>query len=142
LSVLTGTCSWADKTLVEESDWYPQRTMTPEERLRYYASQFPLTEIDSTYYAPPAERQARLWAERTPQGFRFNVKAYSLLTGHPTRPRSLWPDLREQLPEETLEKRNIYASHLSTDALEEAWRRFDGALRPLHEAGKLGAVLF
>ena len=142
MSVLTGTCSWADKTLVEESDWYPQRTMTPEERLRYYASQFPLTEIDSTYYAPPAERQARLWAERTPEGFRFNVKAYSLLTGHPTRPRSLWPDLREELPEEALEKRNIYASHLSADALEEAWRRFDGALRPLHEAGKLGAVLF
>jgi uncharacterized protein YecE (DUF72 family) len=140
--ILTGTCSWADKTLVEESDWYPQRTMTPEERLRYYASQFPLTEIDSTYYAPPAERQAQLWAERTPPGFCFNVKAYSLLTGHPTRPRSLWSDLRDELSEEELSKRNIYAARLGAEALEEAWRRFDGALRPLHDAGKLGAVLF
>src|SRR5207302_4429832 len=97
--ILTGSCSWTDRTLIE-SDWYPQRTMSSEDRLRYYAQQFPLTEIDSTYYAPPAEQQARLWAERTPKGFRFDVKAYSLLTGHPTRPNSLWKDLREQLAPE------------------------------------------
>jgi uncharacterized protein YecE (DUF72 family) len=140
--VLTGSCSWTDRTLTQDADWYPRRTMTAEERLRYYASQFPLTEIDSTYYAPPAAQQARLWAERTPEGFRFDVKAYSLLTGHPTRPRSLWRDLREQLPAEAAGKRNIYARHLDPEALEEAWSRFAGALAPLHEAGKLGAVLF
>ena len=78
--VLTGSCSWTDRTLVNDSDWYPRRSMSAEERLRFYAAQFPLTEIDSTYYAPPSERQARLWAERTPPGFRFDVKAYSLLT--------------------------------------------------------------
>jgi uncharacterized protein YecE (DUF72 family) len=141
-TVLTGSCSWTDKTLVEDADWYPQRTMSAEERLRYYAAQFPLTEIDSTYYAPPAERQVALWAERVPDGFRFDVKAYSLLTGHPTRPRSLWRDLRDDLDPEVAEKRNIYPKHLSPDAMDEAWRRFDAALRPLHEAGKLGAVLF
>src|SRR5437763_10761582 len=113
--------------------------MSAEERLRFYAAQFPLTEIDSTYYAPPAEQQARLWAERTPAGFRFDVKAYSLLTGHPTRPQSLWADLREQLPDG---KRRVYPNHLNPDALEEVWRRFAAALRPLHEAGKLGSVLF
>jgi uncharacterized protein YecE (DUF72 family) len=139
--VLTGSCSWTDRTLLE-ADWYPKRTMTAEERLRFYAARFPLTEIDSTYYAPPAEQQARLWAERTPDGFRFDVKAYSLLTGHPTRPKSLWKDIREQLPPETAEKRNVYAHHLDPDALEEAWRRFEAALRPLHEAGRLGGVLF
>jgi uncharacterized protein YecE (DUF72 family) len=140
--VLTGSCSWTDQTLVRESDWYPRRTMSAEERLRYYAAQFPITEIDSTYYAPPAEQQARLWAERTPEGFRFDVKAYSLLTGHPTRPKSLWRDLREQLPEDVAGKHNIYAHHLDPDAQDEAWRRFAQALAPLHEAGKLGAVLF
>jgi uncharacterized protein YecE (DUF72 family) len=116
--------------------------MTAEERLRFYASQFPLTEIDSTYYAPPAEQQARLWAERTPDGFRFDVKAYSLLTGHPTRPRSLWADLRDQLDPEAAGKRSIYPHHLGPEALQEAWRRFEASLRPLHDAGKLGAVLF
>jgi uncharacterized protein YecE (DUF72 family) len=141
-AVLTGSCSWTDRTLVEEADWYPQRTMSAEDRLRYYAAQFPLTEIDSTYYAPPAERQVALWAERTPDGFRFDVKAYSLLTGHPTRPKSLWRDLRDELPPDVAEKRNIYARHLTPDAMDEAWRRFGSALRPLHDAGRLGAVLF
>jgi|SRR5579884_1054612 len=140
--VLPGSCSWTDRTLVQDSDWYPRRTMSAEERLRFYAGNFPLTEIDSTYYAPPSEQQARLWAQRTPDGFRFDVKAYSLLTGHPTRPKSLWADLREQLPPDAAEKRNIYAKHLDQAALDEAWRRFAAALRPLHDAGKLGAVLF
>jgi uncharacterized protein YecE (DUF72 family) len=140
--ILTGSCSWTEKTLVEQGDWYPSKTMSAEARLRYYASQFLLTEIDSTYYAPPAERQAALWAERTPSAFRFDVKAYSLLTGHPTRPRSLWRDLREGLPADVADKRNIYPKHLGPEAMDEAWRRFESALRPMHEAGKLGAVLF
>jgi uncharacterized protein YecE (DUF72 family) len=140
--VLTGSCSWADKTLVENAGWYPRRTMSAEERLRFYASQFPLTEIDSTYYAPPAEQQARLWAQRTPERFCFDVKAYSLLTGHPTRPRTLWADLRERLSPEAAGKRNIYPHHLDPEAQQEVWRRFESALRPLHEARKLGSVLF
>jgi uncharacterized protein YecE (DUF72 family) len=140
--VLCGTCSWTDKTLVQETEWYPRRTMSAEERLRFYAGEFPLTEIDSTYYAPPAEQQARLWAQRTPEGFRFDVKAYSLLTGHPTKPQSLWKDLREGLSEDAREKRTLYPSHLDPEALDEAWRRFGNALAPLHEAGRLGAVLF
>jgi hypothetical protein len=39
------------------------------DRLRYYAQAFPLVEVDSTYYAPPSEQNARLWAQRTPPGF-------------------------------------------------------------------------
>ena len=140
--MLCGTCSWTDKTLLQEADWYPRRTMTAEERLRYYAAQFPIAEVDATYYAPPSEQQARLWAQRTPDGFRFDVKAYSLLTGHPTRPGSLWKDLREQLPEELAAKRNLYAHHLEPELLDEAWRRFASALEPLRAAGRLGAILF
>jgi uncharacterized protein YecE (DUF72 family) len=140
--ILIGSCSWTDKTLVKDADWYPRRTMSAEDRLRFYASQFPLTEIDSTYYAPPNEQQSTLWAQRTPEGFRFDVKAYSLLTGHPTRPASLWKDLREELKPEVADKRNLYSNHLGPDALDEAWRRFEAALRPLHDAGKLGSILF
>lgn len=140
--VLTGSCSWADRTLTKDADFYPRKTMSAEERLKFYAAQFPLTEIDSTYYAPPSQQQARLWAQRTPDGFRFDVKAYSLLTGHPTRPQSLWSDLREQLPQDVLEKRNLYPNHLGPALLDEAWDRFAGALRPLHDARRLGAILF
>jgi uncharacterized protein YecE (DUF72 family) len=140
--LLAGSCLWTDRTLVEQSGWYPKRTMTAAERLRFYAERFPLTEIDSTYYAPPSEHQAHLWAQRTPAGFRFDVKAYSLFTGHPTRPGSLWADLREQLPADVRAKRNIYAKDLDSDELDEAWRRFEAALRPLHAAGRLGSVPF
>lgn len=140
-TTLVGTCSWTDRTLTRESDWYPRKTMSAEERLRFYAARFPVVEVDSTYYRPLTEQQAALWAERTPPGFRFQVKGYSLLTGHPTQPRSLWPDIRELLDDEEREKRSIYARALPEDALEEAWRRFHGALEPLRAAGKLGAVL-
>jgi uncharacterized protein YecE (DUF72 family) len=139
---LCGSCSWTDKTLVQESEWYPQRTMNAEDRLQYYAAQLPVAEIDSTYYAPPSEQQSRLWAERTPDGFRFDVKAYSLLTGHPTKPQSLWKDLRKALSDEQRDKKNIYASHLEPDAMDEAWRRFGAALEPMRDAGRLGAILF
>jgi uncharacterized protein YecE (DUF72 family) len=141
-TVLFGTCSWTDKTLTHETDWYPKKTMSAEDRLRFYAAHFPLVEVDSTYYRPVTESQAQGWAERSPDGFRLDVKAYSLLTGHPTQVQSLWRDVREQLDPDDREKRNVYAKHLPPDALDEAWRRFSEALEPLRAAGKLGAILF
>lgn len=127
---------------MREGGFYPPEARTPEARLRYYAEHFPLVEVDSTYYAPPTERNAVLWVERTPSDFTFNVKAYSLLTGHPTRPDSLPRDLREELPAELRDKRAIYLDQVPQPILEEVWRRFHDALMPLHSAGKLGAVLF
>ena len=50
--------------------------------------------------------------------------------------------MRERLSPEAEGKKNIYPNHLDAEALDEAWRRFDAALRPLHDAGKLGGVLF
>jgi uncharacterized protein YecE (DUF72 family) len=134
--ILVGTASWTDRTLLD-SGWYPASADTPEKRLSYYARQFPLVEVDATYYSPPAERTARLWAERTPPGFTFNVKAFSLLTGHPTRVSALYKDLRPDT-----EKKNVYPDDLPPQAYEEVWTRFLSALDPLVEAGKLGAVLF
>src|SRR5690349_10715808 len=132
--VLVGTCSWTDKTLTEETDWYPRRSMTAEERLKFYATRFPIVEVDSTYYFPPSPQLARTWVDRTPQHFVMNVKAYSLLTGHPTRPASLWRDLRDELPADVAAKRTLYAHHLDADALDEVWSRFVDALRPLEAA--------
>ena len=139
--VLVGTCSWTDRTLVKDTDWYPKKSMSAADRLGFYASRFSIAEADSTYYFPPSPELTRGWVERTPDDFTMNVKAYSLLTGHPTRPDSLWADLREAVLPEFADKRNVYASHLPDEAVTEAWQRFIFALRPLHEAGKLGAVL-
>jgi uncharacterized protein YecE (DUF72 family) len=136
--VLVGTASWTDKTLLE-SGWYPPDVKTPAERLRFYASHFPLVEVDSTYYAPPAEDTARLWAERTPPSFTFDVKAFSLLTCHPTRPAALPKDLRVPVAPG---KKNLYVKDLDPAIVEQVWERFVSALLPLEDAGKFGAVLF
>jgi len=140
--ILIGTSSWTDPTLVKDGNFYPPEAKSAEARLKFYASRYPLVEVDSTYYYPPSEKNAVLWIERTPKDFTFNVKAYSLLTNHPTRPNSLYPDIRESLPPEALEKRNVYRDKLPDEAVEEVWQRFRDALMPLHSAGKLGAVLF
>lgn len=140
--VLVGTCSWTDRTLVESDAFYPSRRLSAEERLAFYASRFPVVEVDSTYYAPPSEKLAGLWVERTPPQFVFDVKAFRLLTGHPTPPSSLWKDIREELPAKLAGKRNVYLRDLPPAVAEEAFERFRSALMPLYSAGKLGLVLF
>lgn len=133
--VKVGTCSWTDKALVS-SGWYPPGHRDAEGRLRHYATQFPVVEVDATYYGLPSTRNSLLWAERTPPGFRFNVKAFSLLTGHPTRPAALPPELRPALA------RQPGRGGTDPDLLDEVWDRFSGALEPLRRADRLGTLLF
>jgi uncharacterized protein YecE (DUF72 family) len=139
--VLVGTCSWADKTLVD-SGWYPSQAKSPEDRLRYYAEQFPIVEVDSTYYGLPSERNAALWVERTPDGFTFDIKSYALFTQHPAQVRSLPKDVREALPPALQKKANLYYRDAPADVRDELWQRFNSALLPLDSAGRLGTVLF
>ncbi len=134
--ILVGTASWTDKTLLA-SGWYPQTADNPEKRLGYYARQFPLVEVDATYYSPPAESTVKLWADRTPPGFVFNIKAFSLLTGHPTKVSALYKDLRPET-----DKKNVYPGDLTPQAYEDVWTRFLSALDPLVAAKKLGVLLF
>lgn len=140
--VRIGTCSWTDATLVKETDWYPRKSMKAAERLAYYAERFPIVEVDSTYYFPPTPELGASWVERTPDDFVMNVKAWSLLTGHPTFPHSLWEDLQPAVLPEFKDKRNLYLKHLPAEVVDESWDRFRHALLPLHSSGKLGAVLF
>jgi uncharacterized protein YecE (DUF72 family) len=133
--ILVGTASWTDKTLLA-SGWYPPGVDTPERRLDYYARQFPLVEVDATYYAPPNERNSALWVARTPPEFTFNVKAFSLLTQYPTKPGALYKEIRPDT------SKNIYLKDLDQAAVELVWDRFLAALEPLYAAGKLGAILF
>ena len=137
--ILIGTSSWTDPTLVKDGHFYPPDAKSAEGRLRFYASKFPIVEVDSTYYFPPSESNSVLWIERTPPEFTFNIKAYSLLTNHPTKRESLYKDLQDQAP---ADKRNVYREQLPDEAVDEVWQRFRDALMPLHSAGKLGAVLF
>ena len=140
--ILVGTASWTDKSLIECGRFYPAEAKTPEARLQYYAGTFPIVEVDSSYYAMPAERTAGLWVDRTPDGFTFDVKSFALFTHHPAPPRSLPKDVREALPEELRGKRHLYYKDVPPDLRQELWQRFASALLPLDSAGKLGVVLF
>jgi uncharacterized protein YecE (DUF72 family) len=139
--IRVGTASWTDKTLIE-SGWYPPEANNAEKRLRYYTRQFPLVEVDSSYYALPAEQTAAAWAHRSPKGFTFNIKAFSLFTQHPTRVAALPKDLRPTVEKAAGGKPSVYLKDVDPAVSNEAWERFLTALEPLRQTGRLGAILF
>jgi uncharacterized protein YecE (DUF72 family) len=140
--ILVGSCSWTDPTLIACGRFYPPGVTSAEARLRYYAEQFDIVEVDSTYYAPPSARNSELWAARTPDHFVFNVKAFGLLTHHPAVVERLPEWLRGTLPEQARGRRNAYAKDLPAEVMDKVWELHREALEPLAAAGKLGAVLF
>jgi len=118
--------------------------MTAEARLRYYARFFDTVEINSSYYAIPAARNVARWAERTPPGFVFNVKAYAPMTGHHARRETLPDEVAALLPARVpmTPRGEVPATALPPPALDATFRVFRAALGPLEDAGKLGYVLF
>lgn len=139
-TIRVGTASWTEKTLLNSGAFYPQEVNTAETRLGYYARHFDTVEVDATYYALPTTRNAALWAQRTPDHFVFHIKAYSMLTGHPTLTKALPRALKDQLPREILERDRT--TRFPGSVVREAFEWFRSALSPLKEAGKLGCVLF
>jgi uncharacterized protein YecE (DUF72 family) len=109
-TVRLGTCSWADEGLLKH--WYPREVRTAEGRLRHYADRFDTVEVDSPFYRLPAPEVAARWAERTPPGFVFHVKASAQMTGHE-----------------------------EPDSLERSFSEFRESLAPLEASGKWRGVL-
>lgn len=139
-NILLGSASWTDKTLIECGRFYPKEAKSAEARLRHYATQFPLVEVDSSYYGMPTPANAQLWAERTPERFTFNVKAFRLFTGHQTSPAVLPRDIQQALGPDV--PKVLYYKDTPGEIRTELWRRFSEALEPLRQAGKLGAAHF
>ena len=135
MRILTGTAGWADASLIR-SGWYPPGTRTAAGRLRYYASQFPLVEVDSAYYALPSAAAVAGWIDAAPDGFTMDVKAYSLLTGHRTRTATLPADLRTRVRGPWLTAQSAPAGLVT-----ELWNRFHRTFEPLRESGLLGLAL-
>jgi len=106
--IRVGTCSWS-----QHEGFYPEG-LPSNEQIAFYAREFPVVELDATFYTMMPRRNFELWAERTPEGFVFDVKPYRQLT---------WHD-RKKPPD---------------DGLAEAFR---DTLQPLRDADKLGAVHF
>lgn len=141
-NVRVGTCGWTEQGLIEADSFYPSLEMNAQQRLRFYASRFPVVEVDSSFYAVPSEQNSILWVERTPPHFIFNIKALGLFTQHSVITRSLPVRIRELMAAPETAKPRVYMRSLSINAQTVLWNMFRGALEPLAEAGKLGAVLF
>lgn len=133
--IKVGTSSWADQMLVR-SGWYPRGVNTPAGRLGFYAERFGLVEVDTSYYAVPVPETTAAWADATPDGFTFDVKAFRLFTGHHTPIDALPKDLRPVGGPSRIRWRDLPAG-----AYDELWDRFHAALAPLAAADRLGAVL-
>jgi uncharacterized protein YecE (DUF72 family) len=139
--VAIGTASWTDPTLTKSGAFYPTGARTAEARLQYYASRFPLVEVDSSYYALPKREVAALWVARTPDDFTFNLKAYAPMTGQPTETARLPVALREALPAVFAGKTRVYPKDLPGELVDAIWAEFLDAVEPLAAAGKLGAIV-
>ncbi|MEP7081761.1 MAG: DUF72 domain-containing protein [Chloroflexota bacterium] len=139
-TIRIGTASWTDPTMTAAGVFYPPDATTAEDRLVYYANQFSIVEVDSTYYALPARRTGELWLERTPPEFTFDIKAHALMTGQPSEVSRLPKDIREALPAGLIAKKRVYARDVPRDVEDEIWARFMDGIEPLRSSGKLGAV--
>lgn len=137
---LVGTASWTDPTLVKSDLFYPSGVKTAQERLGFYAEHFRTVEVDSSYYALPSERNSRLWVERTPEDFVFNIKAFGWLTQHAADTARLPNAIKEILPPALRTERRI--KDPPGEVLSLAFQMFWSALGPLRDAGRLGKLLF
>jgi uncharacterized protein YecE (DUF72 family) len=140
--ILIGISSWTEKTLIDSGQFYPKTARSAEARLRHYAAQFPLVEVDSSYYAIPDEKTTGLWVNRTPDKFVFDVKAFRILTHHPTTMEMLPPEIRVQIPQKLISRKSFYYRDLPGEITSQLWQQFERSLLPLDSAGKLGVVLF
>lgn len=136
-AIRVGTCSWTDRTMV--AAWYPAAARSAADRLRYYAERYDTVEVDSSFYGLPSERNSALWAERTPPGFTFHIKAFAMLTRHGVKPEQLPAALRTAYDLEL--DRYGRVVHPPTGLREEVFAWFCSALNPLRDAGKLGVIL-
>ncbi|MEP7016278.1 MAG: DUF72 domain-containing protein [Verrucomicrobiota bacterium] len=131
--ILVGTASWTDPGFV--AHWYP-RKMPAHERLAWYAEQFEMVEVNSTFYSVPDPRTVERWAATTPDHFTFDVKLHQLFSFHST-PAKLLPPALQRLAKIDEKGRVQNAAELQKHLL----KMFLGSISILKDAGKLGALL-
>ncbi len=131
--ILVGTASWSDPGFVEH--WYPKK-MPAGDRLAWYAQQFEMVEVNSTFYAAPDARMVERWCRSTPDGFTFDVKLHQLLSRHSTNAKLLPPALQRRA--EIDAKGRVKLTPEIESAMIEQFRK---SIEILRDAGKLGALL-
>jgi uncharacterized protein YecE (DUF72 family) len=77
LKVLVGTSGFAYKQW--KGTFYPEK-LPDAEMLGFYSRRFPTVEINNTFYRMPSRSVLARWAEETPAGFTFVLKAPQRIT--------------------------------------------------------------
>jgi uncharacterized protein YecE (DUF72 family) len=111
---LVGCCGWAGA------------------QARYF-SQFPVIEIQSTFYDPPAAKVAARWRALAPPGFVFCIKAWQLITHASTSPT--YRRLRRPIPPSDVDSYGLFQD---TEAVWQAWQK----TVEIAEAVEASVVLF
>jgi uncharacterized protein YecE (DUF72 family) len=96
-SVFVGCCGWQ------------------ESRARYFA-EFPVVELQDTFYQPPSVELASKWRSAAPEGFRFSMKAWQLITHAASSPT--YRRLKEAVA-----KSGACGYFRPTDEVRAAWQR-------------------
>lgn len=71
-----GLTGWGDHQDLYVNKW------AGHNKLQIYGAHFPIVEVDSSFYAIQPAKNYVKWAEETPEGFGFIIKAYQGMTGH------------------------------------------------------------
>ena len=77
MRILVGTSGWSYKEW--KGSFYPS-DLPADDMLRHYATRLPAVEINNSFYRIPKEKVLLEWAEQTPAGFRFVLKASRRIT--------------------------------------------------------------
>ena len=110
--------------------------MAAGERLQWYAQQFEMVEVNSTFYSVPEPRLVARWRANTPDHFIFNVKLHQLLSRHSTDAKLLPPQLQQRAEVDARGKAKL------TPKLEKALIEvFLQSMSILRNTKKLGALL-
>jgi uncharacterized protein YecE (DUF72 family) len=75
--VLAGASGYSFKEW--KGDFYP-KDMKPDAMLPFYSERLPTVEINNTFYRMPKTSMLENWAQTTPEGFRFAIKASRRIT--------------------------------------------------------------
>lgn len=120
-----------------------QITVACEDRdLARLTSRYRVLELASSAAGPLTERVLGELVDRTPDGFRVDVRAHRLLTHQPAPMDMIWPDVRDRLPPALRAKPQLFPDELSPTVLDAVLDRFVAQIKPIHEFDKLGCVTF
>ena len=89
----------------------------PEAKRKYF-KEFPVVEVQQTFYQPPKLETLQNWRKQAPEKFEFTLKAWQLITHLPSSPT--YRKLKEPISNE---QRNAYGCFKPTDEVFAAWER-------------------